>query len=185
MMRSRDDLKRYLEADRVALGAPAGPQQRLMNDLWRFQRTLRWLEYRINTRQNRALTSVTRLRWRHQSRRLGFTIPPNVFGPGLSIPHFGTIVVNEQARVGANCRLHVGVTLGGSAEGAPTLGDNCYLGPGAKVFGPVVLGDNTKVGANAVVTKSFPEGRVTLAGVPAQPLRAERESAAEEPGSVR
>jgi serine O-acetyltransferase len=103
--------------------------------------------------------------------RLGFSIPINVFGPGLSIAHRGTIVVNAGTRIGANCRLHVCVNIGagaGSGGKAPTLGDNCYIAPGAKIFGDVVIGPNTAIGANAVVNKSFPQGGVTIGGVPAK-----------------
>jgi serine O-acetyltransferase len=103
---------------------------------------------------------------------LGFTIAPNVFGPGLSIAHPGTIVVHSDARVGANCRLHVGVVIGASHDehaGVPTIGDDCYIGPGAKLFGAIEIGDRTRIGANAVVNRSFPEGDTTIAGVPARP----------------
>jgi len=84
---------------------------------------------------------------------LGFTIPINIFGPGLSIAHFGTIVVNNGVKVGTNCRLHVCVNIGteaGKASSAPSIGNN------------------TVVGANSVVNTSFPEGNVTIAGVPAR-----------------
>jgi serine O-acetyltransferase len=104
---------------------------------------------------------------------LGFSIPINVFGPGLSIAHRGTIVVNHGARVGANCRLHVCVNIGteaGKSNGAPEIGDNCYIGPGAKLFGPIRLGDNLAIGANAVVNASFPEGNMTIGGVPAKKI---------------
>jgi len=94
------------------------------------------------------------LAWRRSSRRLGFTIPPNVFGPGLSIAHYGTIVVNGAARVGANCRLHVGVSIGtaaGASSAAPILADNCYIGPGAKLFGPITIGDGTVIGEGLLI----------------------------------
>lgn len=52
-------------------------------------------------------------------------------------------------------------------SGAPRLGDNVYIGPGAKIFGPIEIGDNVAIGANAVVNKSFPDS-VTIAGVPAK-----------------
>jgi serine O-acetyltransferase len=98
---------------------------------------------------------------------------PNTFGPGLSIAHRGNIVVNGGARIGANCRIHVGVNIGteaGKADAAPTIGDNCYIGPGAKIFGPIMIGPNTVIGANAVVNKSYPEGNQTLGGIPAQAI---------------
>ena len=102
--------------------------------------------------------------------KLSFSIPINVFAEGLSIAHYGPIIVNTKARIGKNCRIHVGVNIGeGGADAlAPQIGNNCYLGPGAKLFGGIVLGDNVSVGANAVVNKSFPEGNCTLVGVPAR-----------------
>lgn len=56
----------------------------------------------------------------------------------------------------------------GGVSGAPVIGDNCYVGPGAKIFGGIVLGDNIVIGANAVVNASFPNGNCTIAGVPAK-----------------
>jgi serine O-acetyltransferase len=109
--------------------------------------------------------------YRRISIKLGISISPNTFGPGLSIAHRGTIVVNGGAKIGANCRIHVGVNIGteaGKADAAPTIGDNCYIGPGAKIFGPIVIGPNSVIGANAVVNKSFSEGNQTLGGVPAK-----------------
>jgi serine O-acetyltransferase len=176
---SRADLRAYLEADRVALGGPSSLAARLLNDVWRFQRCLRVLEYRLNTNAHPALVTIAKLRHRRLGRQLGFTIPPNVFGPGLSIAHYGTIVVNGGARVGANCRLHVDVNIGtaaGAQAAAPKIGDNCYIGPGAKLFGAIEIGSGTAIGANAVVDRSFPAGNVTLGGVPARPI-SERGSA--------
>jgi serine O-acetyltransferase len=90
-------------------------------------------------------------------------------GPGLYIGHFGGIVVHPETRMGARCSLSQGVTLGvlgGGRRGAPTLGDGVYLGAGAKVLGPVTIGDEAKVGANAVVVRDVPP-RATAVGVPA------------------
>ncbi len=167
---SRETYKSFLSADRAALGA-VGKSAWLLDDIWRFQRSLRRVEYVTNTGKPLPVRLVARLRLRRLGRRLGFSIPPNVFGPGLSIAHYGTIVVNGGARVGANCRIHVDVVLGtaaGEHDAAPTIGDDAYIGPGAKIFGPITLGDRARVGANAVVTKSFPEADMTLVGVPAR-----------------
>lgn len=144
----------------------------------RFQLALRIYEYLINTGR-RMLAACFKIYFYSLSLKLGFSIPPNVFGPGLCIVHYGTIVVSPRARVGRNCRLHAGVNIGGKAgfyDAAtadtlcPRIGSNCYIGPGAKIFGPVVLGARCKVGANAVVTRSFAEGSVALVGIPAEPL---------------
>lgn len=167
---SKTDLYMFLEADRVALGREKTIKDYSLNDIWRFQRALRWYEYALNCEREPWMRIYLRLRLRRLSRRLGFTIPPNTFGPGLSIAHYGTIVVSAHARIGSNCRVHVGVNIGVAAahgDAAPVLGDNCYVGPGAKIFGPVVIGDNTAIGANAVVNQGFPQGKVTIGGVPA------------------
>ncbi|MEH6671640.1 serine O-acetyltransferase [Halopseudomonas sp.] len=150
----------------------------VLHPVIRFQIALRLYEYLLNTRQTQ-LAACFGLYFRSLSLKLGFSIPPNVFGPGLCIVHYGTIVVSPRARVGRNCRLHAGVNIGGKAgfyEDAeadslcPTIGPHCYIAPGAKIFGAVVLGPDCKVGANAVVTRSWPEGRCVLVGVPAKPL---------------
>ena len=135
-----------------------------------WQRKLRLAELMINRATgpvSRAVGLVFRLRARTAGIKLGFSIPPNVFGPGLGIAHWGTIVVNDRVTVGPRCRLHPGTVLGVKDEAVPALGANCYLGPGCKVIGGVVLGDDVTVGANAVVTHSFPSGSV-LVGVPAR-----------------
>ncbi len=169
MIRNRSDYRRYLEADRVSLGSPNGLRARLSDEIWRFQRSLRRFEYHLNT--GSVMKVFVQIAWKAQARRLGFTIPPNVFGPGLSIAHYGSIVISSAARVGDNCRLHVGVNIGtkaGVASNAPTIGSNCYIGPGAKLFGSITIGNGTVVGANAVVTKDFRAGNCTLGGIPAR-----------------
>lgn len=171
MIRSYQDYLAYLEADRIAGQKVNAIGARLLDRVWACQRLLRKLEYQTNCRVNPVFRRLTGLRYARLARSLGFSIPINVFGPGLSIAHYGTIVVNEGARIGPNCRLHVCVNIGtaaGEASAAPRIGGNCYIGPGAKIYGPIEIGDNVAIGANAVVNQSFPEGNVTLAGVPAR-----------------
>lgn len=94
-------------------------------------------------------------------------------GPGLYIGHFGTIVVSGKAIVGTMCNLSQGVTIGvagsGVRRGVPVIGDRVYIGPGAKIFGAITVGDDAAIGANAVVTKSVRPG-TTVAGVPAREI---------------
>lgn len=104
---------------------------------------------------------------------LGFSIPINVFGPGLSIAHRGTIVVNKGTRVGENCRIHACTNIGsgrGSILLAPKIGNGVYIGPGAKIFGNVEIADDIAIGANSVVNKSFYEQGISIAGVPAKKI---------------
>lgn len=97
---------------------------------------------------------------------LGFSIPKNVFGPGLCIVHYGTIVVSNKAKIGKNCRIHPSTSIG-DYNGAPTIGDNVYIGPGAKIFGNIRIGNNVAIGANAVVNTDIPDN-VTAGGIPAK-----------------
>lgn len=94
-------------------------------------------------------------------------------GHGFYIGHFGGIVVNRVAVIGKNCNISQGVTIGqtnrGARAGSPVIGDNVFIGPGAKIIGNIKIGSNVAIGANAVVTKDVPDNAV-VAGVPARIL---------------
>ena len=98
---------------------------------------------------------------------IGVEIPENVFGEGLIIHHNGSIVVNGQLH-GDNCIGNVGKS--DSLTDCPQIGNNVEIGVGAKVLGGIIIADNIKIGANAVVTKSFDEKGITLVGIPAHKL---------------
>lgn len=171
MINSYRDYLDYLEADRLSTRRELGWRPVWRDKIWRFQCALRRAEFLTNCHPGSFIARWSRFRLRALGDRLGFSIPLNVFGPGLSIAHIGTIVVNEGARIGPNCRIHVDVVIGtkaGKEREAPTIGANCYIGPGAKIFGPIFIGDNVAIGANAVVMDSFVDGNATLAGVPAR-----------------
>lgn len=176
MIQSRADLDACLEADRRSLGIKRTRPALLGDEIWRFQIALRKYEYRLNVRGGaftRLACRWARARYHFWSVLLGFSIPPNVFGAGLSIAHRGTIVVHDRARVGRNCRIHVCTNIGtaaGADSDVPSIGDNVYIGPGAKIFGRITLADGIAVGANAVVNRSFNEPNITIAGVPAREI---------------
>jgi serine O-acetyltransferase len=175
MIKNRQDLQRYLDQDLAQADYRSGLKSFLFNKIWRYLRLLRHYEYAVNCRRGiygALVRGVLEYRLKNLGALLGFSLPPNVFGPGLALPHIGTIVVNPAARIGANCRLHICVNIGAARDSkeAPQLGDNCYIGPGAKLFGPITLGNDISVGANAVVNKSFAGDGRTLVGVPAKVL---------------
>lgn len=91
-------------------------------------------------------------------------------GPGFRIDHYGSILINSQAMVGRNFTITQGVLVGGSESGNPVIGDDVHCGVGAKIIGGITLGDCIKIGAGAIVTRSF-KGNAVLAGVPARVLR--------------
>jgi len=92
-------------------------------------------------------------------------------GSGLYIGHFGGIHINGFAVIGNNCNIQQDVTLGkvnrGARAGAPVIGNNVFIGAGAKILGRIHVGDGAAIGANAVVTRDVPAG-MAVAGVPAR-----------------
>ena len=100
----------------------------------------------------------------------GIYISPNAqIGPGLYFPHFGCIFIGNYSVIGKNCDIYQGVTLGYSGRqedgGYPVVGDRVVVAAGAKVLGPIHIGNDAAIGANAVVTKSMPEHAVVV-GIP-------------------
>jgi serine O-acetyltransferase len=85
-------------------------------------------------------------------------------GAGFYIGHYGGITISGYARIGKNVNVSQLVTIGvsgqGEHRGAPTIGDNVYIAPGAKVFGEIHVGNNVKIGANAVVYKDLPDNAI-------------------------
>jgi len=97
--------------------------------------------------------------------------PGAVLGDGLFIDHATGVVIGETAEVGDDVTLYHGVTLGGSGSDTgkrhPTVGDRVIIGAGAKVLGAIKIGDDSRIGANAVVVKPVPSSAVVI-GVPGQ-----------------
>lgn len=165
---SREDLHLFLEMDAKAMEKEKKPKL-FGDEEWKFLRILRKHEYYLNATNNKILQAYYRFRHHQLGIKLGWLIPCNTFGPGLRINHTGLLIVNPKAKIGAYCDIHQGVNIGEGVDGcAPSLGDHVWIGPGAKLYGNIEVGDNCMIGANAVVTKSFPSGNVVLAGVPAK-----------------
>lgn len=170
--------KEIYQADLISSGlAKARWITRVRDRRFKFYKSLRKAEYYTNNRHDllgRIIGKLLRFRHSRLCDRYQWTIPINVFGPGLAIVHVGTIVVSGSAKIGKNCRIHVCTNIGHAPSkegtGAPTLGDNVYIGPGAKLYGAITIGNNTAIGANAVVNTSFPEGDCTIGGVPARKI---------------
>lgn len=99
--------------------------------------------------------------------------PGATIGRRFFIDHGMGVVIGETAEIGDDCTLYHGVTLGGTSwkEGKrhPTLGNGVVVGAGAKILGPITIGDSAKIGSNAVVVKNVPAG-ATAAGIPARIL---------------
>lgn len=135
----------------------------------RFHVYLRLTEY-LGERSKSPLYWLVKWRFLVLSSRLGFSIPENTLAPGVYLPHYGTVVVNSRARVGEKSVLNVGVVIGrhpNSKDDVPVLGRGVYVGPGAKIFGAINLGDGCVIGANSVVDKNVAESELWV-GIPAK-----------------
>lgn len=182
MIQSKKDFLYYLERDRLSTNVPQA--KTFLSRLkcfffpsyeWKFIKALRYLEYCENVKKTQLgggfCWLLAKYRFRKISIKLGYSIPPNVFGPGLSLPHIGNIIVNPQSKIGENCRIHVGVNIGAHHDKAPVIGNNVYIGPGAIIFGDIQIADNVSIGANATVNKSFTEANTVIVGTPAKVIK--------------
>ncbi len=126
---------------------------RMSHRLWKWR--LKWLA--------RLLSVIAR--W-----LTGIEIHPGAkIGRRFFIDHGMGVVVGETAEIGDDCTLYHGVTLGGTTwrkeKRHPTLGNSVVVGAGAKILGPITIGDNARIGSNSVVVKDVPAG-ATVVGIP-------------------
>lgn len=183
MIQTRKELKEYLKYEKPlypnSLVDILTKDQRVYN--WKYIRYLRKCEYFYNNRRCSFLHKLLYLWHRRRKNRLGSKIGieiwENSFGKGLVIHHNGSIVINRDCRIGKNCELHGDNCMGNNGEGSdcPVLGDNVKVGVGAKVIGKIKIADEIKIGANAVVNRSFLEPGGTIVGIPARKVEKYRE----------
>lgn len=185
MIQSKKELKKYIHLDIIAQGyfdsIPLGDKVAVFFRpmIWKYEKKLRTTEYWCNCKSKtiigRFVLMIKKNMLKKYGYKLGYSIPINAIGPGLCLAHVGTIVINDNVKIGANARIHVDVSIGNSSQfgekhvnsNVPIIGDNVYIGPGAKIFGKIKIGDNSRIGANAVVNKDVPSN-VTVGGIPAK-----------------
>ncbi|MFT6908560.1 MAG: serine O-acetyltransferase [Patiriisocius sp.] len=178
MIKNSKDYHFYLEQDRIVLKVQTGFKpflKRLLfpHQIWEFQKLLRKCEYYRNIKTSfigKLQYIYFRRLFYKKSILLTFSIPENVFGPGLAIVHYGTIVVNANVKVGSNCRIHACTNIGasGGTAKAPIIGNNVYIAPGVKIYGDINIADNIAFAANAAVNRNCLESNSAYGGVPAK-----------------
>lgn len=146
-------------------------------DIYRFLLHLRRYEYLITCKTTpiRKLQRFWHLR-RYQkfAKGLGYVIGDGVLGEDVVFFHRGSIIINPDARVGPGCRFHGDCCIGVAhtdAVGCPRLGKGVDIGIGARILGDIFIADHIVIGANSVVTKSFEEPGITIAGIPARKIK--------------
>ena len=182
MIASKADLKSYIQKDMSFYHRYSSKDKLILKfiqdpayQIVQYLRFLRKEEYYFNTKNNlfkKFMYYYFLNKKNALGNKLGFKIPKNCFGPGLTIYHHGNIIINESAKIGSNCHLHGNNCIGndGKVDIAPRIGDNLNLGFGACIIGDVSLGNNITIGANAVVIKSALDNAVTLVGIPARKI---------------
>jgi len=141
-----------------------------LHAIWSY-RVSHWLWQHDVKLLARVLSAVTRA-------LTGVDIHPGAaLGEGLLIDHATGVVIGETAEVGAQVTLYQGVTLGGTSlskgKRHPTVGDRVTIGAGAKILGPITIGHDSRIGANAVVVRDVPANSVVV-GVPGQVISRSR-----------
>lgn len=192
MIKSKKEYKFYLQEDRKALtknniGLDIKSTFHFLNpyhidlEIWKFQKALRKCEYLYNMDKRNFIWKIRKFlaarQFKNLSLALSFTINPNCFGPGLRIMHRGPIIVNGQCKIGSHCSINAGVNIGvkpGFDNEFPILGNNVYIGPGAKLYGPITIANGCIIGANSVVNKSFTEKGSIIVGAPAKSINAKK-----------
>ena len=186
MITSREELRICLQADSKNYQLrTSGWLRRLRNDMgvtpianqkyiWKYIKTLRYLEFYTNSGWLLHLPLLVYYRYRlnRLSVKTGFQIPPNVVDTGMTIWHWGPIIINGDTQIGKNVTLNPFVVIGHkvSGGGCPIIGDHCFIGSGAKIFGNIHIGNNVTIAPNAVVVKDVPDN-TTVGGVPAKSLK--------------
>jgi serine O-acetyltransferase len=104
------------------------------------------------------------------------------FGPGFVLIHSDGVVINGSVKGGKNIHIEHQVTIGAERRASPVIGNDVFIGAGAKIIGSVKIGDGARIGANAVVVHDVPP-HTTVVGIPARPVRrrSEEQAKAAEP----
>ena len=136
-------------------------------------RVSRWIHYNVHLPVIRQFLKLICFFWQKiVEMTTGIELPNRAeIGRGLFMPHTNGIVIHIDAKIGNYCNLGQQVTIGvggrGEKRGTPKLGNRVFVGPGAKIFGAITIGNDVAIGANAVVTKDLPDNAVAV-GIPAK-----------------
>ena len=176
MIRNKKDYQRFIRTECPDLTLKTKIKEFFYPTATRdFIKALRRTEYHYNTPGvlHKVLFLLAYRQYFQLSLKTGISIPKNTCDKGLTLYHYGSIVVNAACQIGRNCCIMNNVNIGanqGSLK-APKIGNDVYIGPGAVIFGEIEIADGCYIGANAVVNKSILEPHSVVAGVPGKVLK--------------
>ena len=179
MIQSRKDLKEYLEADAKNYKGKFGIKGFLVSlicspvsdqkYIWKYIKAMRYAESYIN--KYKSYKTPFALYYLHKMRKYGritgFQIHPNTLGKGVTIWHWGPIIIGGKSKLGERCTLRPPILLGHKTPDAPApiVGNDVEINSGVKLIGAITIGDDVIIGANAVVTKNIPSHSIVV-GIP-------------------
>lgn len=124
---------------------------------------LRLCQFLRNYKAAYPLYCVERLIYHHSTSKCGCDIPSSLtVGGGFQLLHSWGTVINSKAVIGENCTILSGCVIGSNKTGVPTIGDNVYIGTKATILGGIRVGNNAKIGANALVIDDVPDNGVVV-----------------------
>ncbi len=173
MIKNKSDYKRYIKIEKEVYYDSYPLFTYELKTILKFIKLYRKVEYYHNCRKD-ILGKIHYLFLKHnfekKSIQYSIFLPINTIEEGLCIVHLGPIYINKNAKIGKYLKIHPMTTIGkniGTESASPQIGNHVWIGPGARIIGNITIGNNTIIGTNAVVTKSFSKN-VTLAGCPAK-----------------
>ena len=185
---NREGLRNCLKADAVnfqsqvsswkkrlkynLLSTPISEQKHI----WAYIKHMRYVEYYGFMKKKNKIYRIPYIyhlrRLMKESHITGYQIEPGTCGKGLTIWHWGPIIVNGNARLGNNCTLYPGVLIGHkSVGGTAVIGNNVFIGSGTKIIGAVKIGNNVTIGQNCVIVKDIADGIVVVSGANVRSLK--------------
>lgn len=175
--KGKEKFNKFIKADALANRRENEKQKLFGDEIWKFIISYRKMEYYDSFKgwKRYVISPIwvfESMKYHRLSIKCGYSIPLHCFEQGMSLAHRGQIVINGNAKIGKNCRIHEGVTIGttGGTNNAPVIGNNVFIGTGAKIIGNISIADNVAIGANSVVVKTINEPGTTWAGNPAKKI---------------
>lgn len=185
MITSKQELSAFLEADSRNYASRRGFLKTIYTSfsrspisdqkyIWKYIKTMRYYEYAMPKKGfwgkiQKCYYSHKLLKYAYHT---GFQIAPGTIGKGLTIWHWGMIIIHQGVRIGDNCVLQPDVVIGKRKKNGnpPTIGNNAYVCGGARILGDICIGDNVTIAPNTVVFKDVPSNCV-VAGNPARIIK--------------
>lgn len=161
---TKKELVKFIEADKKRYNASSKDLNRIQG--FKFMKALRKTRY-YKEQKNIIMFSFYKTMLDHYEKKYGFQISyATNIGRGFYIGHFGTIIINWKTKIGNNCNISPGVTIGqtnrGTKKGTPVIGNEVWIGTNAVIVGNITIGDDVLIAPNSYVNFDVPSHSIVL-----------------------